>query len=64
LLWKAARTMTSQLPRREANTFRSSRSSPRADQEVGHVAVGGMALAGEMWSVVMSSPSTSSGYAV
>ena len=38
-LWKAARSITSQLPRREANTFRSRRSR-RARQEIGHQAVG------------------------
>ena len=57
LLWKAARSITSQLPRREANTFRSLRSSPRSTRKSATRLSGGIALAGEMWSVVMSSPS-------
>src|SRR5699024_8903608 len=44
-------------------TFRSSRSSPLSTRKSATKESFGIALAGEMWSVVMSSPSTSSGYA-
>ena len=57
------RSITSQLPRRDEKTLRSRGFSPRSVNQRPASPDAGIAPAGEMWSVVMSSPKTNSGRA-